>query len=319
MEPGLELVHQNSPFKGLLNKKTLRQSLLFLGITDGEMRYRKGARTIMESWTGEAETLLDLVKKRWKEKVKIHHEATGNNPDAWREYNVAYSTAIKKIAPFLKRILDRKLIIFECIICKREFAKKCFNPFQFNSKLCRRVECKREYYRLRALRERAKKKRNFRKICENPECQESFITRFSVQKYCSKKCFKKHYRMLHPEQLSESSKEKRRVGDRARYASLSEEERAEFVERKLQKRREREEKLSEDKKMLLKNKKREYMLKYIQRSPKKKQLQGKAWLEAKRIKYIDKPWIYETILQKYTEQQKRYTEKRKIRKLNKKI
>jgi hypothetical protein len=76
-------------------KVSLRKCLLALGISNEEMRFRVGARMILDSWTGEVETLYQLAKSRWKEKVARYHEANnGGDPEMWLMYNQIF-TAIE--------------------------------------------------------------------------------------------------------------------------------------------------------------------------------------------------------------------------------
>ena len=83
------------------NRQSLRKCLLALGFTDAEMRFRKGARFILESWTGEEKDLLKLVKDKWKEKAVYFHEANHNDPEQWKNVNSLYSAILKKIHKYI--------------------------------------------------------------------------------------------------------------------------------------------------------------------------------------------------------------------------
>src|SRR5512136_17353 len=88
------------------HKQSLRKCLHALGLSDEEIRYRKGARAIVLGWTGEVDNLQKLVHDKWKvQVVKCHEANNGGDPEQWKRLNSIYSTILKKLAPSLPKVL----------------------------------------------------------------------------------------------------------------------------------------------------------------------------------------------------------------------
>lgn len=184
-----------------LQKTTLRQCLVALGVTDAEMRYRKNARGIMISWTGEERELLDLVKRKWKRLAALHHEANGGDGEQWKQINQAYTKASNSIRYFLRRIhnprTQKKVLIKECAVCGEMFDITVRDDGRFRRKTCSE-EC-RHTYRVRLRRKRrhiAAAIKHVYKICQH--CGRQFETNRPQKKYCRTKCreYAKYQRLI---------------------------------------------------------------------------------------------------------------------------
>jgi hypothetical protein len=190
-ESNLALVKWQPTVIGANNwsKKSLRVCLKSLGISEKEMRFRKGARFILQDWTGEEQGLIDLARRHWKTSVIRFHE-NGSSPDPvqWMNVNSIFSSIVEKIEGVIRRRPRAKVVEYTCFICKKPVRKKVVSEFQWNSKLCGDPNCKRLYHNYRINKLRRKLRQSYRRICIGPGCNESFLTYNSNQKYHSNRC-----------------------------------------------------------------------------------------------------------------------------------
>lgn len=285
--------------------QSLRSCLHFLGISDDEMRFRKGARRIIESWKDQENDLLELIKRKWKKQVVLYHEAAQNGDvEKWKEINTVYSAAVRKISSYLPKVKNRncKIEYFTCKFCGKTFSKKIISHFQYKSFLCGDIKCTREYRKQKSYNYRKKLKTTFERTCT---CGRRFFTTVSKKKYCCRECWNNDYLLRNESKLKEQQKirQQRRTSWKEMFSRLTEEQKQEYRKKhRLQKQKRIESETPEQRKIRLQEKAkemREYRKKRILegRPIKTNYIPRKEWLEKKRLQYIDKPWIYETILQ----------------------
>ena len=68
------------------------------------------------------DSLIALAKSAWKRSVKLHHEANGGDPVAWRSANEIYSAAIKKITQSM-RLGKRRFVAYNVSIAGKGCAR----------------------------------------------------------------------------------------------------------------------------------------------------------------------------------------------------
>lgn len=295
------------------SKKSLRYCLTSMGLTHEEMRYRAGARYLIESWTGEIETLIDLVKKKWKAQVIPLHEANGGDHEQWKNLNSLYSSILRKLGPYVRKN-PGAYIDFECQFCKRKVRKMRMSWMQEKSILCDSHECLKAWYRLRAQRYRARFKTNWERFCEYKECGKRFITTNSNKKFCSKTCFRQNYRSLHPEHGQSRQPHRWQKW----FATLTEEQKEAYRKRHVELKHEREVNRTPEQMAALRAKRAAYAKIYRDRRkaegnpvPRSPQMTDQEWMEKKRQELIDKPWLFETIVLKHKEIMKKRLRRKK--------
>lgn len=294
----MQIIKSNNPLliNDDWNSRSLRKCLIALGLTDLEMRYQKGARRILDSWTGEVESLLELVKKKWKQQVIKYHEATGGDIEKWKIVNTIYSAAIKKISPYLSKVRAKKnkTITFTCSICGEEKTKKLVSHFQYKSSICNNPECQKTYRRNKSRRQRALAKTNYRRICKNERCGKEFFTTNFNKIYCCHKCFIATYTRKHRQKKDWN----------AFWNKLTEEQRTNYHRKRAERKQKRIENETPEQRSVRLEKIRIKMQVYrekrkLQGNPiKSKYVSLKDWLEKKQKECSNKPWIFETILLK---------------------
>ena len=294
------------------SKQSLRKCLLALGISEEEMRYRKGARSVREFWAGEVEALMDLAKVAWKKRVVLVHEANdGGDPEQWKILNTIYSTVLKKLAPFIRRSRNnqKKVFDFECMICGNTFKKKIVSWVQYKSSLCDNHECKKEYYRRRSRKQRAKERVGREIHCPNPKCGKRLvITNWKGRrKYCSEDCRITHWNEKNAEKIENQRKirQEKRPKWREWWVTLTPEQQEEYRIKHSERTQKRHENETPEQRTarLAHNaaKRKEYLKRRAARGNpiKNYYVKREVWLAKKKEQLKDKPWIYETILQKY--------------------
>lgn len=189
-------------------RRTLRYCLTALGFTPSEMRYRKGGRSILQSWTGEERDLLEKAKKKWKSQLIPHHEVNGGDPEQWKALNSLYSTIVKKIARTLRKKVSENYIDFECMICKRSFTKKYINWTQLKSALCHNIECIRTYRRNKARRLRLRDRVHKERFCKNLECNKRFLVSNDRggKTFCSPTCCRVTWKAANRDKIKEQAR-----------------------------------------------------------------------------------------------------------------
>lgn len=128
--------------KPILSKLTLRRALHILGVTDTEMRLRKGCMSVLQNWTGEEKGLLELAHKRWRRLSASLHEANGGDQALLSTVNAAWAAVKRKVGGRLLRGLIGSTMSATCLSCGRQFyytVKACDAD---SRKLCS-AECKR--------------------------------------------------------------------------------------------------------------------------------------------------------------------------------
>jgi len=188
----------------------LRWRLHALGISDAEMRYRPGVRHILGAWTGEEQTLLDLVKRRWKVLATRYHEANGGDPEKWKQVNTLYSAALKRIVKPFPRAKPHKTLMRECLICHE--------IFEFSSaggghrrKTCSN-ECKR-LYRVANVQRRRKTVRTAVADYRHCDwCERPFSSSDRRKRFCRTQCrrYAKYHRLSSNPQWMEKQRQFRR-------------------------------------------------------------------------------------------------------------
>ena len=171
------------------SKQSLRVCLKTLGISEKEMRFRRGARFILQDWTGEERGLIDLARRRWKTLVVRCHE-NGSSPDRvqWMNVNSIFSAILEKIEGEIRRTPCVQVVEYTCFVCKKAVTKKVISKFQWKSKICEDPNCKRLYHNFRVSKRRRKLRPSYQRICIGPDCNKSFFTYNSNQKYHSDRC-----------------------------------------------------------------------------------------------------------------------------------
>ena len=295
------------------NKQSLRKCLNGIGLSDDEIRLRKGGRFILNGWTGEERDLLDLVKKKWKEQVRIHHEANKGDPEKWKNVNTLYSAILKKIIGNIKKIQDIPYVEYDCIICKKPVIKKVISSFQWKSKVCGNKNCKRLFRNHHAHKRRKRFIIPMERFCAWDECKERFFTTDGKQKFCKLECRLKAINVRwrgrkkekpYKEKLSQMTPEK--------LAAFKEKERERAV-RKREKIEASPEKLFEHR-----EKKRIYTKKWYSKLPPERKAQinkgrkkrfGEEVIAEKKEQWRDKPWMFETWLMEYKKRKQEFNKK----------
>jgi len=279
-------------------KQSLRQCLLALGLTDQQIRYRKGIRYILQSWTGEEKTLISLVKKQWKSLVVQHHEATGDDPEQWKRANALYSAILKKVVFTVKNRPFIETKEYNCIICKRPVVKIIKAWTQRNSLICSQPECQKEYQNFRVRRLRNRYRPTYDRYCEI--CGNRFFTHDSRKKYCKDECrdvrnnnvrrASPHPTSTYAERMARLTTEEKQALHRRHYARFkrkqehwSEEKWAEYRKKQAAIQAARRQRLTPEQR-------KAERLKYRQKTEAE-------LIESQRQKWKDKPWLFETWLQ----------------------
>src|ERR1035441_8326217 len=171
------------------SKQSLRVCLKTLGISEKEMRFRRGARFILQDWTGEERGLIDLARRRWKTLVVRCHE-NGSSPDRvqWMNVNAIFSAILEKIEGEIRKKPCVHVIEYTCFVCKKAVIKKVTSEFQWKCKICEDLNCKRLYHNFRVSKRRRKLRPSYQRICIGPGCNKSFLTYNSIRKYHSERC-----------------------------------------------------------------------------------------------------------------------------------
>lgn len=294
------------------SKQSLRTCLHVLGVTDQEMRFKRGVRGIMECWKKDAQVLLDLVKKKWKAQVVVHHEANGGDPEEWKNLNCLYSVIAKRIAPYIPKIAARKIkfITFDCVICLGTFTKKYVSRFQDKSCLCGKREC---YLKNRSIRGKMLRMRyqgTEEVICENPECRKRFFPIGKARgktRFCSPKCRRKVWAKKNADLLRKWDKSyKTKRPWKVRFSEKTEEQKEEYRMRRADKTHALIDRETPEHKKARLAKIKVRMQKYRDKRKAEgnpvKRTNRLEWLEKKKIELIDKPWIYETYVQIYKDE-----------------
>lgn len=138
------------------------------------------------------DSLIALAKSAWKRSVKLHHEANGGDPVAWRSANEIYSAAIKKITQSM-RLGKRRFVAYECKYCGKRVRKMVVSHVQWGSFLCGDIECLRAHRRVKKRRWTLKNRVTYDRVCKNPECGRRFFTVFPQKHCCSQRCGQKVY------------------------------------------------------------------------------------------------------------------------------
>ena len=295
------------------NNLTLRKCLSALGISKEEMRYTKGATNIVKFWKEDIEDLVTLAKVAWKKQVVLVHEANegGGDPEQWKLLNTLYATILKKLAPYIreKRKRKNKILEFDCMICGITFKKKIVSWVQYKSALCDNHECKKEYYRRRSRKQREKTRRVREIFCENLKCRKRMVISNwkGRRRYCSKECRMNHWKEKNISKIKERQKiqQAKRPKWKDKWVTLTPEQQEEYRKNHSLRQQQRYENESPGKRAerLARNNKR--MKEYRKRRAalgnpiKNPYIKREEWLAKKKEQYKDKPWIYETILQKY--------------------
>lgn len=289
-------------------QKSLRQCLKALGLSDHEMRY--SGCPLMISWAGNLPELIELVKRTWKQQVVKVHEATGNDPHQWKMLNIVYSATLKKISKYQRKTDKRvKTITFTCHVCNKSVTKKYVSRFQNKSFLCDNIDCIREYRRRKQRRLRQRDRVIKRMVCANDQCDKEFNMSDGRgrKRFCSDLCRMDQWRRDNEEKLKAQSKasHERRMAWKDWYAGLTEEQKEVIRVRTIETRRKRFENESPEKQAERRAKLNARMKAYrLKRKAEgrpitSKYIRREDWLAKKKEELKDKPWIYETLLQKY--------------------
>ena len=276
----------------------LRQCLLALGFTDQEMRYERGVRFILDQWINEVPDLIVLIKKKWKAQVIHYHEANGGDHEQWTRWNSIYSAALKKVSRALHK--DRNTIQLNCEICNRMFHKKITNSKR-KTRVCSSSECRRLYKQKRSRERKQSKQIQFDRICANPGCGKRILTHRRDHFFHSTVCWRKVYNAIYHLQNKH-----KRISWKALWTRLTPEEKEAALKQARERARARIEAESLEQRTVRLAKHNARMKAYR----KKRAAEGRplpngnvpieVWLAKKKEKLKDKPWIYETILQKYS-------------------
>jgi hypothetical protein len=288
-------------------KQSLRGCLKALGISDEEMRFNNVP--IVVSWAGHIDELVDLVKKAWKREVVKVHEATGNDPHLWKMLNVIYSVAMRKLAPSIRKFKNRKTITFECHICGRSITKLYVSRYQNKSFLCSDIKCIREYRKRKARKLRMRYRITKEMFCEDPSCHARFhlTNGKGRRRYCSDECRINHWNEKNKEKIKTQIKARhtKRMPWKEWWKTLTPEQQQDYRQKHAERTRRRIDNETPEERAARLEKTNQKMKQYRQRRAEKgnpipyKYIPKKEWLELKKEKLKDKPWLYETILRQF--------------------
>ena len=295
------------------SNQSLRKCLHALGFSDEEIKYKPGSISVLKSWEGEEKVLLELVKKRWKsEVVKCHEASDTSDPVKWKALNTIYSVILKKITPSIRINPGKpiaRFIEFECMVCKGTFKKKIVSWVQYKSSLCNSPECQKEYNRRRTRKQRERYRINKEIFCEHPECgKRVIITNWQGRRrYCSNDCRVSHWHLKNKTKVEEQRKirQEKRPRWKEWWDTRTPEQQKEYRINHLKLRQNRIENETPEKRRerldRTNQKRKEYLNRRIAMGNPVKYVYVKreVWLAKKKEQLKDKPWIYETILQKY--------------------
>jgi hypothetical protein len=222
------------------SRKTLKQCLIALGFTLEEIRFRKGARFILQNWTGEERDLFQKVKKKWKALSVRHHEANGGDPEQWKNINSIFSSIEKKMHRYIVEKKPDEYVFFNCMICKKNFKKKLVSWMQLKSSLCDNIECIRTYRRNKARRRRLKHRTTREQFCENDKCHRRMHTQNPIKRFCSRACCLKVWKANNKDRvLAQSRIQHSKRPWKVWYAGLSPEQKTEYNKKTVEKRHNR--------------------------------------------------------------------------------
>jgi hypothetical protein len=270
------------------------------------MRYRKGARSILDGWTGEEKDLLEKVKKKWKGQAVIHHEASGGDPEQWKNVNSLYSAILKKIVRKIRAENQDDYIIYDCIICGVEVKKKIINEFrdfQLQSKLCKNSDCHRKHHNNKSRKRLSLMRLTRERYCLLAECQKRFFTTDRKRKFCSEE-----HRILDTNKRRKNYKKIKGLSWKEKWAKLSPEEQERRKIRHCERQKQRQENETPEQREIRLKKAAEAQRNRTRRltpeqkaaeyaNRKKYNLTKEQQIEKKREQWKDKPWMFETWLQ----------------------